>query len=150
MNDYDIFNVLCVAVPLIIIVALVFLLNATKKEEQAAKVEMQQLLSSLPRDSHAAYMIQYNSQAKNPTTAVLLALLLGGIGIHKFYLGQTGKGIVYLLFSWTFIPAILAFINAFTISKKVHSMNRIIAREAAALLGGGPAAFLDSNSTTSN
>lgn len=28
--------------------------------------------------------------------------------MHKFYLGQTGAGIVYLLFFWTFIPAIIA------------------------------------------
>lgn len=49
---------------------------------------------------------------KNQTTAGLLALFLGGIGIHKFYLGQSGLGILYLLFCWTFIPGIIAFIEA--------------------------------------
>lgn len=48
---------------------------------------------------------------KNRMTAILLAFFLGGFGIHKFYLGQAGKGIMYLLFCWTFIPAILAFIE---------------------------------------
>ena len=38
------------------------------------------------------------SSSKNRTTAALLALLLGGIGAHKFYLGETGKGLIYLLF----------------------------------------------------
>lgn len=44
-------------------------------------------------------------------TAALLAFLLGGIGVHKFYLGRGGMGVVYLLFCWTFIPAIIAFIE---------------------------------------
>jgi TM2 domain-containing membrane protein YozV len=40
--------------------------------------------------------------------AVGLAFFLGGWGIHKFYLGMPGWGIVYALFCWTFIPAIAA------------------------------------------
>ncbi len=48
---------------------------------------------------------------KSKTTAAILALFLGGIGIHRFYLGQAGLGIIYLLFCWTFIPALIAFID---------------------------------------
>jgi TM2 domain-containing membrane protein YozV len=36
---------------------------------------------------------------KNKNTYALLALFLGGFGAHKFYVGQTGKGILYLLFA---------------------------------------------------
>jgi TM2 domain-containing membrane protein YozV len=43
--------------------------------------------------------------------AALFALLLGGLGAHKFYLGRPGQGIFYLLFCWTFIPSIIAFIE---------------------------------------
>jgi TM2 domain-containing membrane protein YozV len=43
--------------------------------------------------------------------AALFAFFLGGFGVHKFYLGQVGLGVVYLLFCWTFIPAIIAFIE---------------------------------------
>ncbi len=35
--------------------------------------------------------------SKNKVAAGLLGILLGGIGIHKFYLGFTGPGLVYLL-----------------------------------------------------
>ena len=49
---------------------------------------------------------------KSKTTAGILALFLGGLGIHKFYLGQGGMGILYLLFCWTYIPAIAGFIEA--------------------------------------
>ena len=48
---------------------------------------------------------------KSRVTAAILALFLGGLGIHKFYLGQTGIGVVYLIFCWTFIPAILGLIE---------------------------------------
>lgn len=48
---------------------------------------------------------------KSKLAAALFALLLGGVGIHKFYLGRIGWGIVYLLFSWTFIPALIGFIE---------------------------------------
>lgn len=48
---------------------------------------------------------------KNKTTAGLLALFLGGIGVHRFYLGQTGIGFVYLLFFWTGIPLIISFVE---------------------------------------
>lgn len=49
---------------------------------------------------------------KSKLAAALFALFLGGIGIHKFYLGKVGWGIVYLLSCWTFIPAIVAFVEA--------------------------------------
>ncbi len=52
-----------------------------------------------------------SSTNKSKTTAILLTLFLGGFGAHKFYLGQTGLGILYLLFFWTFIPAIVALIE---------------------------------------
>ena len=48
---------------------------------------------------------------KDRTTAGLLAILLGGIGAHKFYLNETGMGILYLVFCWTFIPAIIGLIE---------------------------------------
>lgn len=48
---------------------------------------------------------------KSKIAAALLAFFLGGIGIHKFYLGQVGLGIVYLIFCWTLIPGIISFIE---------------------------------------
>jgi TM2 domain-containing membrane protein YozV len=45
------------------------------------------------------------------TTAGILALIVGGFGIHHFYLGNTVRGVIYLLFCWTFIPAIVSFIE---------------------------------------
>lgn len=48
---------------------------------------------------------------KSKLAAALFALFLGGLGVHKFYLGRIGQGVVYLIFFWTFIPAIIGFIE---------------------------------------
>lgn len=58
---------------------------------------------------------------KSKGIAALLAFIFGGIGIHKFYLGQVGWGLMYILFSWSCIPMIAGFIEGFiylTMSKK--------------------------------
>lgn len=48
---------------------------------------------------------------KSRMTAALLAIFLGGLGAHKFYLGKPFWGIIYLVFCFTFIPAIFGFIE---------------------------------------
>lgn len=48
---------------------------------------------------------------KSKVAAGLLAIFLGGLGIHKFYMGKVGMGILYLVFCWTYIPAFVAFIE---------------------------------------
>lgn len=49
--------------------------------------------------------------AKERVTAAVLAIFLGGLGAHHFYLGNIGFGIVYLLFCWTLVPAVVGFIE---------------------------------------
>lgn len=48
---------------------------------------------------------------KNKIVAFVLAWFLGGFGAHKFYLGRIGWGVAYLVFFWTLIPAIAAFVE---------------------------------------
>ncbi len=48
---------------------------------------------------------------KSKVVAGVLGILLGGLGIHKFYMGKIGMGILYLVFCWTYIPAIVGFVE---------------------------------------
>ena len=48
--------------------------------------------------------------AKSRTAFVLLGIFIGGLGIHNFYAGYTGKGIaqllIVLLIGWLIVPLI--------------------------------------------
>jgi len=48
---------------------------------------------------------------KTRVSAALFAILLGSFGAHKFYMGDTALGIVYLLFFWTCIPGLIGIIE---------------------------------------
>ena len=48
---------------------------------------------------------------KDRTVAVVLAFFIGGFGGHKFYLGNNVAGVLYLIFSWTLIPSLIAFFD---------------------------------------
>ena len=41
-------------------------------------------------------------------TYIALCLFLGGAGLHKFYAGKWGQGLLYLALSWTGISVVLA------------------------------------------
>jgi TM2 domain-containing membrane protein YozV len=51
-------------------------------------------------------------EPKSRPIAILLALLLGAFGVHRFYVGPVVWGIAYLIFFWTGIPAFLAWLEA--------------------------------------
>lgn len=61
---------------------------------------------------------------KNRGIAVVLALFLGGFGIHKFYLGNIKAGMLYLIFFWTGVPFLLSILDflvlLMTDNKKFH------------------------------
>ena len=75
-----------------------------------------------------AVYVANNTKAVNKVVYCLLAFFLGGIGVHKFYAGKTGTGILYLLFSWTAIPGIIAFVEFIVaLCQKADSNGNILA-----------------------
>jgi len=105
------------------------LIGKSNNLAEQSETNIAQMVNSLPTDKRTPFILQINSEKKDPTVALLLALFLGGIGAHKFYLGKTGAGILYLLFCWTFVPALIALFEAFTISKTVAQYNDAKAQE---------------------
>jgi TM2 domain-containing membrane protein YozV len=52
---------------------------------------------------------------KSKIAAGLLALFVGVFGVHRFYLGQVGKGILYAVFFWFPLTWLIAFIDGIVI-----------------------------------
>ncbi len=78
------------------------------------------------------FLSEFNNQRKDRTTALLLTLFLGGLGAHRFYLGQVGVGVLYLVFAVTFIPVVVSLIELFLIGSRVDRHNARIAASVAA------------------
>lgn len=79
--------------------------------------------ASMNDHQRAWFYAEYEQARKEESVGVLLALFLGFIGIHRFYLRQNTAGILYLVFSWTGIPAILGFIECFLMPERVRAYN---------------------------
>ena len=79
--------------------------NKMSNEQLQNEVLKEQLaqLKSLKDDSNKQSLMVY----------LLLALCLGGIGAHDFYVGKPVKGLIKLAFCWTGIPSIISLFNIF-------------------------------------
>lgn len=53
----------------------------------------------------------------------IIALLIGGLGIHNFMMGETKKGIVKILLCWTGISSIIALVDAVKIFGDKYEIN---------------------------
>lgn len=60
-------------------------------------------------------------ELKDPTTLLLVSIFLGGLGIDRFMLGDTGMGILKLLTLGC--CGVLTIIDWFTVSKKAKNYN---------------------------
>ena len=62
----------------------------------------------------------------NKAIYVIVALFLGGLGIHKFYADKFGQGLFTYYFFWTGIPTIISIIHAiFVIFTKKSRQRRL-------------------------
>jgi TM2 domain-containing membrane protein YozV len=76
-----------------------------KFNRKAFKQELKRQLAAAPKSTTA--------EGKSQLVALLLNIFLGGLGIHRFYLGYVGMGILYialLLTSFLIVPAIALFV----------------------------------------
>jgi TM2 domain-containing membrane protein YozV len=101
------------------------------------------LAQNLSSNEKQIFLAQYTSRKKSVAAGVLLALFLGGIGAHKFYLGEVGAGVAYImanLISWMLVfvyigvlgliaLSVLILIDACMMGSTVSQINSRIASE---------------------
>jgi TM2 domain-containing membrane protein YozV len=86
-------------------------------------------------NAQAVFYQQYEHVRRDEVVGILLALFLGGFGVHHFYLRRTGLGILYACFCWTPFPWVMGFIECFFMPGRVREFNAIQAAGIAAALG---------------
>ena len=89
------------------------------------------LQQSMTDSQRMMFQSEMNQVRKNRTVAFLLTLFLGGLGAHRYYLGDIKTGIFYTLFCWTFIPAVVALVELFLILGRTDRYNEQMAMEIA-------------------
>jgi len=72
-------------------------------------IVVQNTNSAVANAGYGGGMVRTGNRTKG--TAAILAFFLGGLGAHKFYLGQWIWGLIYLFFCWTFVPSIIGFLE---------------------------------------
>lgn len=87
--------------------------QVNQPQSQTVYVQQPQPSVVYQQQPQQVYMSGINPSwpVKSKIAAGILAIFLGGIGVHKFYLGKVGMGILYICFCWTGIPAFVGFIE---------------------------------------
>lgn len=97
-------------------------------------------------EQRAAYYARMAAWQKDEVVGLLLALFLGSFGAHQFYLHRTGLGILYCVFFWTGIPAIVGLVECFFMPDRVRRYNLGLAAYCAASIGAPMRTFTSSRS----
>lgn len=85
---------------------------------------------------------EYDSAKKSQVVAWVLWIFLGGIGGHRYYLGDIGYGLLMTLLAWATF-GIWWLIEAFFINRRIRERNREIYAQIAYRYGisnAGPVA----------
>jgi len=94
---------------------------------------IQNMSNALPDDKRSAFVSNLSMREKSTTTALILSLFLGSLGIDRFYIGHTGLGIGKLLTMGGL--GIWALIDWFLIMGATRDRNALVAQEVRQLLG---------------
>lgn len=97
----------------LISIATLIVLIAPKKVQKVVKKSKKTKEEKVQTENKK--IVKEKANTVNKTVYMVLTLLLGGIGINKFYAKEYKKGILRLLFCWTFVPLILSIVEFITL-----------------------------------
>ena len=95
-------------------------------------MELVSMQEGLTDQQKMMFMSQYNSEKKDRTLALILSILLGTLGIDRFYIGDMGIGILKLLTAG--VCGVLYVIDWFMITGKTDEYNRNKAQDILAAI----------------
>lgn len=93
------------------------------------EIELAEMQKDMTDQQKLQFSSQYNSSKKDPTIAIILAVVLGTLGVDRFYVGDIGLGVLKLLTGG--VCGIMWLIDIFLISGRAHDVNREKAQEVA-------------------
>ena len=82
--------------------------------------------------SHGEQMVfenEFELRCRQPSLGVVYALLLGWFGYHRFWLDDRKGGLVFLIFSWTLIPALFSIFDALCMRELCTGYNNKLAKQ---------------------
>ncbi|MBO5106582.1 MAG: TM2 domain-containing protein [Clostridia bacterium] len=79
------------------------------------------LKQKLMEADESKFTLASTVELKDPTTILLLSLFLGGLGVDRFMLHETGMGVLKLLTGG--LCGILTIIDWFSVQKKAKDLN---------------------------
>jgi len=99
---------------------------------QVGAAEVAMFQKGMTDNQKMMFMSQFNSEKKDRTISIVLSLLLGYLGVDRFYVGDTGLGILKLLTGG--LCGIMYFIDWFLIMGRADEYNRAKAQEIAVVI----------------
>ena len=82
--------------------------------------------------SHGQQMVfdnEFELRCRQPSLGVVYALLLGWFGFHRFWLDDRKGGLVFLIFSWTLLPALFSIFDALCMGELCTGYNNKLAKQ---------------------
>ncbi len=86
-------------------------------------VDLAAYTTDMTVEQRAWFFAEYEHAHRDELIGVLLAVFLGCVGFHQFYIGRKDLGILYLCFSWTIVPALAGLIDAFFMPHWIREYN---------------------------
>ena len=101
-------TLLLVKVILLVISLFVLIMFIVPRNKEEKKVGKKSVKKASKKES--VKTVKDNKKV-NKIVYAILTILLGCIGVNKFYVGKKKEGIISLLFCWTFIPFVLSIVE---------------------------------------
>jgi len=91
--------------------------------------EYKHLVKKMSHGEQMVFENEFELRCRQPSLGVVYALLLGWFGYHRFWLDDRKGGLVFLIFSWTLIPALFSIFDALCMRELCTGYNNKLAKQ---------------------